>query len=156
MVKKLSKEKKALANFIKEVNKPTEIDEKMEPVKLRIHQVYSDLIKKYLADTVVIQYNYLENLKARTKKCATPEKFEAVVKGDLAFMEGIVEPTAIEQIEFKMAKKVYKDVVQEKGKEFEYGHDLSFKYDNQDIKYLGFFDLDQAKKEQDAKNVKAS
>jgi hypothetical protein len=155
MNKKEIKKKRALANFMKEVNNMTVIDEKMESVKLRIHQVYSDLIKKYLADTVVIQYNYLENLKARTKKCSTPEMFESVLKGDLAFMEGIKEPTPIEQIEFKMAKKVYKDVVQGKGKEFEYGHDLSFKYDNQDIKYLGFFDLDKAKKEQEAKNAKA-
>jgi hypothetical protein len=151
MKTKSTRKKRILANFMKEANKQQEINPKMESVCLRIHQVYSDLIKKYLADPVVIQYNYLENLKARTKKCATPEEFESVVRADIEIMTHIEQRTAIEDMELEMAQKVYADVVEEKGLEFEYGHDLSFKYDNQDIKYLGFFDLDEIKKEKEAK-----
>lgn len=141
---------------MKEVNEQKPIDEKMESVCLRIHQVYSDLIKKYLADKIVIQYNYLENLKARTKKCSTPEMFESVVRGDITFMEGNPERTEIEQMELEMAQQVYSDVVEGNGKEFEYGHDLSFKYDNQDIRYIGFFDAEQARKEKETRNAKAN
>jgi len=154
MVKKLSKEKKALAKFVKAANNIEIKNEEMETLSLKIHEVYAKVIKKYLENTFVIQFNYLESLKARTKTCKTAAEFAEIVSKDIEIMSNKADKTRIEEIEFGIAKKVYRDVVQGKGKEFEYGKDLSFKYDDQDIRYIGYFDQEKAKEE--AKNVIAS
>ena len=154
MVKKLSKDKKALGKFVKSVNNIEVKSEEMATLSLKIHQVYANVVKKYLANPSVIQFNYLESLKERTKKCKTPEEFAEIVNKDIETMEGKAEKSAIEEIEYLMAKKVFKDVVQGKGKEFEYGKDLSFKYDEQDVRFVGYFDTDKAKEE--VKNTVAS
>lgn len=154
MVKKLSKDKKSLAKFVKAVNKIEIKSEEMETLSLKIHKVYSDVVQKYLLTQSVIQFNYLENLKERTKKCKSPEEFAEIVEKDIELMENKTEKTRIEEIEYLMAKKVFKDVVQGKGKEFEYGKDLTFKYDDQDIRFAGYFDSEKAKEE--LKEQKAS
>lgn len=144
MVKKLSKDKKALAKFMKSVNEIEIKDEDMERLSLLIHEVYAKVVKKYINLQAVIQFNYLEDLKKRTKNCKTPKEFAKIVESDLTLMELKTNKTAIEQNEYLMAKKVYNDVVLGKGKEFEYGKDLTFKYDDQDIRFAGFFDVDKA------------
>jgi predicted Holliday junction resolvase-like endonuclease len=154
MVKKISKDKKALAKFVKAVNNLETVNEEMESLSLKVHEVYANVVKKYLSSVPVIQFNYLENLKERTKTCRTIYEFKAIVESDIAMMEAKTEKTRIEEVEYLMAKKVHSDVVLGKGKEFEYGKDLSFKYDDQDIRYLGFFDSEKAKEDL-AKNAKA-
>ena len=154
MVKKLSKEKKGLAKFVKAVNNIEVKSEEMETLSLKIHEVYANVIKKYLENPAVIQFNYLDNLKGRTKQCKTPEEFAEIVSKDIEIMEAKTEKSRIEEIEFAIAKKVFKDVVQGKGKEFEYGKDLSFKYDDQDVRFVGYFDAEKAKEE--VKNTVAS
>ena len=154
MVKKLSKEKKALAKLVKAANNMEIKNEEMATLSLKIHEVYANVIKKYLENPSVIQFNYLESLKARTKTCKTALEFGEIVKKDIDIMTAKADKTRIEEIEFAIAKKVFKDVVQGKGKEFEYGKDLSFKYDDQDIRYVGYFDNEKAKEE--TKNVIAS
>ncbi|MFA5196362.1 MAG: hypothetical protein WC401_11245 [Bacteroidales bacterium] len=151
MVKKLSKEKKALAKLVKSINNMETTNEEMEALSLRVHEVYANVLQKYLSSVCVIQFNYLENLKERVKNCKSQQEFKVIVENDIEIMEAKNDKTRIEMIEYGMAKKIYRDVVQGKGKEFEYGHNLLFKYDDQDIRYAGFFDIEKAKEE--AKNV---
>ena len=145
-VRKLSKDRQALANLAERANGIEIVDESMAELSLKIHEVYSKVITKYLDTEVVIQFNYLESLKTRSKLFKTKEQFRALVESDLEIMKAKGDKTRIEAIEYLMAKKVYRDVVLGKGKEFEYGQDLRFRYDDQEVRYGGYFDLDAAKK----------
>jgi len=139
MSKKLSKKDQALAKFIEATDNIEVTSEEMLTLMLKVHKVYADVLKNYLASKAVIQFNYLENLKKRTALVKTNEDFKAIVESDLMQMKAKKDKSVIEQIEYAICKKIHVDCVLGKGAEFEYGKDVTMKYDNEDIKFAGFF-----------------
>jgi hypothetical protein len=139
MKKKLSKKDQALADFMTATNGMEITSEEMLTLSLKVHKVYADVLKAYLASKPVIQFNYLENLKKRTALIKTTNDFRAIVESDLAIMKSKKDKTIIEQIEYAICKKIYNDAVNGNGEEFEYGKDVTMKYDNEDFTFKGFF-----------------
>jgi len=134
----VSEEKKKLVDVIDKINKIEIKDEAMADMSLKIGKVYKDVIKKYFNCIPVIQLNYLEDLKKRTKTVKTPDEFKDILENDLYVMQNRQNPSKYEQIEFLIAKKVHRDVVQGKGKNNDFS-DIHADYDGQDIKFGGFF-----------------
>lgn len=138
-MKTLSKKDQALANFMKAADELEVESEEMLTLALKVHKVYAGVLKNYLESKPTIQFNYLENLKKRTAHVKTAEHFAGIVKSDLELMKERKGKTFIENIEYAICKKVYNDVVLGKGEEFQYGQDVTMQYDNEDIKFAGFF-----------------
>ena len=139
MKKELSKKQQVTADFFKAIDEIEIINEPMAEVGGRVHKVYRDVLDEYLSTRVVIQFNFLEYLKTYTKDCKTPVEFKEKVIALLNQMKEKKDKTPTEIIEHKMLKRIYNDVVLAKGEIFEYGKDITAKYDNEDIKFLGFF-----------------
>jgi len=139
MPKELSNEKKALANLVERINDNEIVNEEMGVLSLRIHKVYSDAIKNYFGSKAVVQFNFLEFLKGFSKNVKSPNDFEKIVADIIEQFKAKETLTWIEQNEYAMAKKVYRDVCLGKGKEFEYGKELKADYDDQEIRFAGFF-----------------
>lgn len=142
-MKKLSKKDQALADFIEKADNIEVVSEDMLTMSLKMHKVYADVLHNYLASKPTIQFNYLENLKSRTKDVKSIEEFRTIVESDLAQMKAKNNKSTIEQAEYAICKKVYRDVVQNKGEEFEFGKDVTMKYDNEDIVFKGFFNPEE-------------
>jgi len=146
MGKKLSKKDQALANFIEATDKMEITSEEMLTLALKVHKVYAEVLGNYLASKAVIQFNYLENLKKRTALIKTAADFKAIVESDLAIMKAKKNKSTIEQVEYAICKKMYNDGALGKGEEFEYGKDITMKYDNEDIKFAGYFQPEELEK----------
>lgn len=142
------KEKKALADVVERANELEIVNEGMASISLKIGEVYHNIVKKYFATEVVIQFNYLEDLKKRTANVNTPEDFKAIVERDLKEMKrrAAEKPlTKIESAEYRMACKVYNDVCLGKGKDHDFSN-IKINYDDQEIKFAGFFSPEELKK----------
>ena len=139
MQTKLSKKNQVTADFFKAVDDIEIINEQMAEVGGRVHKVYRDVLEEYLASPAVIQFNFLELLKRESKNFSTPQEFGDKVREYLKMMKDKKEKTRTELIEFKILKRIYNDVVLAKGDVFEYGKEVHARYDNEDIKFLGFF-----------------
>jgi hypothetical protein len=139
MQTKLSKDKQVVADFFKAVDEIEIINEPMAEVGGRVHKVYRDVLEEYLASPAVIQFNFLEYLKRESKDFATPKEFGDKVRELMKIMKAKKEKSRTELIEFKILKRIYNDVVLAKGDIFDYGKEVHARYDNEDIKFLGFF-----------------
>ena len=139
MQTKLSKEKQVLANFAKAVDEIEIINEPLAELGGRVHKVYSDVLHQYLSSPAVIQFNFLEYLKKETKDITTPQEFGDKISALLKQIKAKKDKTPTELIEHKILKRIYNDVVLAKGEIFDYGKEVHANYDNEDIKFLGFF-----------------
>lgn len=148
-MKELKKENKVLAEFVKQANDLEIVNEDMASISLKIGEVYTNAIKKYFAADAVIQFNYLEDLKTRSAKVKTAEEFKEIVQSDLKAMKQRLldngNLTKIEDAEYRMARKVWNDVCLGKGKDHDFS-DIKINYDDQEIRFAGFFSPDELKK----------
>ena len=145
----LKRENKVLAEFAKQANELEIVNEDMASISLKIGEVYYNTVQKYFASEVVIQFNYLEDLKKRTENVKTTEEFKAIVESDLKLMKRRLldngKLTKIEDAEYRMARKVWNDVCLGKGKDHDFS-DIKINYDDQEIRFAGFFSPEELKK----------
>jgi len=137
----MKNEREALLDLTNEANALEVQSEEMVGLGSKMHEVYATVIKKYLSTPAVIQFIYLEDLRKRCENVKTVDEFSTIVESDLNAMAERSHKnngfTKTEEIEYRIAKKVYKDVVLGKGKDFKYGK-LEFEYDDQKITFAGF------------------
>jgi len=127
---------KVLETMDKQINETVDMTEELYEMKGRINLVYLDVLDKYMNTKAVVEFNFLEFLKAQTKNIDTREKFETLMATIISEMEEVEPKTTVLKWELKLAKRVYNDVALAKGKLFQFQNEkIKVKYDGQDVEY---------------------
>lgn len=145
----MNKENKALANLVEKANSLKIENDEMETLSLKIGELYHNTLKKYFDCEPVIQFNYLEDLKKRTASVKSLAEFKEIVGKDIETMETRRSEngklTKIEETEYRIAKKVWRDVCLGRGKDHDFS-DIKVNYDDQEIRFAGFFSPEELQK----------
>ena len=109
---------------------------------MKTKEVYNQVLQDYFNTAAVVRLIYIEHFKAITKNVHNIEELKVIMDKELALMQEKTDLTRIERIEYRLAKKIYRDVIEGKGAEFDIEKPLSYNYDGQikefeDIK-MGF------------------
>jgi|AntAceMinimDraft_18_1070375.scaffolds.fasta_scaffold01805_6 predicted nuclease with TOPRIM domain len=101
---------------------------------MRMKKVQDDVLTEYFMTPSIIRYNVLENMKHFTKEISTLPQFKIFLEDELAKMKKTYNKfTRIERIEYRFIKKIYRDVVEKQGEEFNTTEKLIYNYDQNEI-----------------------
>ena len=110
-------------------------NEELLHMSLQMRKIQDDVLNRYFTNSDVIKMNYLEHIKAHTKQITSKEEFKDWLESEMKRMKSKGSKfTHIERIEYRMIRKVYEDVIENKGEEFSFGKDLVYQYDDNEIK----------------------
>jgi hypothetical protein len=110
-------------------------NEELLHMSLQMRKIQDDVLNRYFTNSDVIKMNYLEHIKAHTKQITSKEEFKDWLESEMKRMKSKGSKfTHIERIEYRMIRKVYEDVIEDKGEEFSFGKDLVYQYDDNEIK----------------------
>lgn len=142
-----------MENEVKELSVDELEQEKLESfmqMLMKTKEVYNRILQEYFKTPAVIRMIYMDHFKVMTKEVKNVEELKAIMEKELALMRAKADLTPIEKIEFRLAKKIYKDVVEGKGLEFDLSKPLSYSYDGQVTDFeditMGFKDSLEDKK----------
>lgn len=107
----------------------------------RMRKVQNDVLNEYFALSAVIKLNYLEHVRMHTQEMNSTEDLKNWLEKEFERMKSVGRKfTHIERIEYRMARKIYEDVVEKKGELFKLeGSDLIFNIDGQQVKVPALF-----------------
>jgi len=101
---------------------------------MRMKKVQDDVLTEYFMTPAIIRYNVLENMKVFTKEISNLAEFKEFLQDQLAEMkETYSKFTRIERIEYRFIKKIYRDVVEKEGLEFNLDEKMIYNYDDNEI-----------------------
>lgn len=99
---------------------------------MKTKQIYNTVLQEYFAQPAVVRLIYMENrFRPLTKEIKSIEELKEFMAKEIEMMKSKQNMTNIEKIEFRLAKKIYRDVVDGKGNEFDIMKPLSYNYDGQ-------------------------
>jgi hypothetical protein len=106
-------------------------------MQLKMRKIQDDVLNKYFTNPATIQWNVLESIRGVASSCSTLEQFKSVLDKNIENITNTMmerKLTYIEEVEYRFIKKIYRDVIVGKGKEFSADKDLIFQYDQHEIK----------------------
>ena len=109
---------------------------------MKTKEIYNQCLQDYFNTAAVVRLIYMEHFKLMTKDVKSIDELKAIMDKELEMMKTKPDLTRIEKIEYRLARKIYHDVVEGKGLEYDIEKPLSYNYDGQikefeDIK-MGF------------------
>jgi hypothetical protein len=122
------------------VDLPEEQYEMME----KINFIYKGALDEYMNSPAVVKFNFLEWLKSQTVGIQTKDEFKSLMETILATMETNKVRTRTEKIEYRLARKIYKDVAFGQGQRYEVVENkIDVDYDGQTVQFkpITFKDL---------------
>lgn len=112
-----------------------ENNEELLHMSLQMRKIQDDVLNRYFNNSDVIKMNYLEHIRNHTRGLSSKEEFKYWLEAEMRRMKSKKGKfTHIERIEYRMINKVYKDVINDEGLEFDFGKDLVYQYDDKEIK----------------------
>lgn len=112
---------------------------------MKTKQIYDTVLQDYFNQPAVVRLIYMENrFRPLTKGIKSIEELKVFMEQELEMMKSKTNMSNIEKIEYRLAKKIYRDVVEGKGNEYDIRKPLSYNYDGQKIE---FADIKMAEKE---------
>jgi len=110
-------------------------NEEIIHMTLQMRKIQDDVLNRYFSNPDVIKMNYLEHIRAHTNEIHSKADLKEWIENEKARMKEKGEKfTRIERIEYRMLNKVYKDIIEDQGEEFDFGRDLVYQYDDMEIK----------------------
>jgi len=99
---------------------------------LKMKEIYNNILQEYFRTPACIRLIYIENrFKPMTKGVTSIEELKDLMSKELEMMKAKPNLTPIEKIEYRLAKKIYRDVVDGFGKEYDIRKPLTYAYDDQ-------------------------
>ena len=103
-------------------------------MSMRMKKIQDDVLTEYFMTPAIIRYNVLESMKEFTAEISTLEQFKIFLEDQLEEMKKSYHKfTRIERIEYRFIKKIYRDVVEKQGDEFNLDEKLVYRYDQNEI-----------------------
>lgn len=110
-------------------------NEELTHMALQMRKIQDDVLNRYFTNSDVIKMNFLEHIKAHSKDINSKNEFKEWLESEKERMKAKGEKfTRIERIEYRMLNKVYRDIINDEGEEFDFGKDLVYQYDETEIK----------------------
>ena len=126
----LTKEEYEAAEVVAKFND----NEELKHMALQMRKIQDDVLNRYFTNPDVIKFNFLEHIKAHSVNITSKEEFKTWLEEERNRMKAKGDKfTKIERIEFRMLNKIYKDIIDNEGQEFDFGRDLVYQYDDQEI-----------------------
>jgi hypothetical protein len=125
-----------------EVKEHEEQVESFMQMLMKTKEIYNQCLQDYFNTAAVVRLIYIEHFKSMTKDVKSIDELKVIMDKELEMMKTKPDLTRIEKIEYRLARKIYYDVVEGKGLEYDIEKPLSYNYDGQikefeDIK-MGF------------------
>ena len=81
-------------------------------IKLRLMKLQNNIYERYFSNSDVIKLNYLEYMRKETRKLSSKEELKEWLEAEIKRMKSVGrEFTHIERIEYRLVRKIYKDVI---------------------------------------------
>lgn len=103
---------------------------------MKTKEIYNNVLQEYFSTPAVVRLIYMENrFRLLTKEIKSIDELKDFMIKELDMMRSKENMTRIEIIEYRLAKKIYRDVIEGKGKEIDFNKPLSYNYDEQKMEF---------------------